>query len=171
MEAAKFPTKIADIVVLDKEEKLVLFVEVKSHTITNITQQKQVISQIKFYLQHIHHTNRFVLADNPFIMLATTENITIFIWDGNDFSDPIVSLNTENILCNYDEEFSELRNNNRISGFYLETLVEAWLRDLAYHWKSEQPPEFARLQEIGFSQKIEGGITYSQVNLNGDTLR
>ncbi len=56
-------------------------------------------------------------------------------------------------------------------GLYLETLVEAWLRDLAYHWKSETPPESEKLAEIGLLQRLEGGTTHSLVNINGDTLR
>jgi hypothetical protein len=42
---------------------------------------------------------------------------------------------------------------------YLLTLVEAWLRDLAYHWKSEDPPGSEELGRAGLLEKLEGGTT------------
>jgi hypothetical protein len=166
MEIAKFksPNYIADIVVLDQNEKIVLLVEVKAQNLQDQMEQQTSLIPIKLYLQEGNE-------NKPFVMLVDLENIMIFESEQNDFSEPIICLKTDNVLNNYDENFSELKKNNRISGFYLETLVESWLRDLAYHWQSLKPPESDKLKNIGFLQRIEGGTTNSQVNLHGHTLR
>lgn len=168
MEAAKFqiPNYVADIVVLDKDEQIVLLVEVKATKLEGIDAKEKAISPLKSYLQKAKNT-RFDLANDTFAMLADLGNIDIFKWHGKKFSDSLISLKTSNILSHYDPEFS----NKRILNLYLETLVEAWLRDLAYHWKSETPPASEKLAEIGLLQKLAGGTTQSQVNLNGNTLR
>ncbi|MBD2354300.1 type I restriction enzyme HsdR N-terminal domain-containing protein [Tolypothrix sp. FACHB-123] len=168
MEAAKFqiPNYVADIIVLDKEEQIVLLVEVKATKLKGGDAKDKALSQLKSYLQNAKNT-RFYLAHETFAMLADLGNVDIFKWDGNKFSDSLISLETANILSHYDPEFSR----RRIFGLYLETLVEAWLRDLAYHWKSETPPASEKLLEIGLLQKLEGGTTHSQANLDGDTLR
>ena len=168
MEAAKFkiPNYVADIVVLDKDEKIVLLVEVKGTKLEGRDAKQKAISPLKSYLQNAKNT-RFPLVQEMFAMLADLGNINIFKWDSHKFSDSLISLETANILSHYDPEFSR----RRILDLYLETLVEAWLRDLAYHWKSETPPASEKLSEIGLLQKLEGGTTHSQANIDGDTLR
>jgi hypothetical protein len=47
----------------------------------------------------------------------------------------------------------------RVFESYLLTLVEAWLRDLAYHWNSEDPPGSEELGRAGLLEKLEGGTT------------
>jgi hypothetical protein len=39
------------------------------------------------------------------------------------------------------------------------TLIQAWLRDLAYHWKSEIPPHQEEIQKIGLLDYLIDGIT------------
>lgn len=39
------------------------------------------------------------------------------------------------------------------------TLVEAWLRDLAYNWKSEKPPGADERLPTGLLGGLEGGMT------------
>ena len=47
----------------------------------------------------------------------------------------------------------------RVFEDYLLTLVEAWIRDLAYHWKSEAPPGSQELEQAGVLQTLAGGTT------------
>lgn len=162
---------VADIVVLSKDEKIVLLVEVKSKKSQDWQNIEKYILPIKHYLQNRKYSNHDNLANEPFFLFVDLDKMIIWKWNIDKFSAPLISLKTDDVLSNYDQEFSNLSNNNRISAFYLETLVEAWLRDLAYHWKSERPPEWQKLQDIGLLQLIEEGTTYSQVNLNGNALR
>jgi hypothetical protein len=69
--------------------------------------------------------------------------------------EPIVRLDTREILQFYDPEFP----GKRVFESYLLTLVEAWLRDLAYHWKSENPPGSAELERVGLLERLQGGTT------------
>lgn len=162
---------IADVVVLSKDDKIILLVEVKNKKIKGIDNIEKCISPIKYYLQNRKKNNAYNLANEPFILLVHLDDMIIWKWNRDKFSKQLISIKTNDVLSNYDQEFSNLSNNNRIASFYLETLVEAWLRDLAYHWKSEKPPEWQKLQDIGLLQLIEEGTTYSQVNLNGNALR
>ena len=67
-------------------------------------------------------------------MLVTLEDIRIFRWDGAALSE-VLHLPTADALSFYDPEFRE----KRVYEDYLAALVETWLRDVAYHWKSEAP--------------------------------
>ena len=64
-------------------------------------------------------------------------------------------LDTRQVLQHYDLEFP----GKRVFESYLLTLVEAWLRDLAYHWKSENPPGSEELGRAGLLERLEGGTT------------
>jgi hypothetical protein len=82
-------------------------------------------------------------------MTATREEIKIFQWDGEKLEN-IYSFPTHEVLSEYDSEFS----NKRIFEYYLETLLEGWLRDLAYSWKTDNPPKSQELRQIGFVEKL-----------------
>jgi hypothetical protein len=165
MEAVKFELtraglRLADIVAQSSDGRMVLLVEVKSTELKNRVEKQRAISQVKSYLQAAN-------TDIPFVMIVDLENIEIFPGNGDDLSaEPIASLKTGEVLRHYDAEFG----NKRIFEFYLTTLVEAWLRDLAYHWKSEKPPASQHLAEIGLLQQLEGGTTQPEVALGGGTL-
>ncbi|NEP44783.1 MAG: hypothetical protein F6K35_38435 [Okeania sp. SIO2H7] len=39
--------------------------------------------------------------------------------------------------------------------FYLETLIETWLRDLDRNWGSPNPPAMKEIEEIGLLEKLD----------------
>lgn len=160
VELTRADLRLADIVALGSDGRIILLVEVKGTKLKNRVEKQRVISQVKSYLQ---------AADTniPFLMLVDLENIEIFQGNGDNFSgEPITSLKTVEVLRHYDAEFG----NKRIFELYLTTLVEAWLRDLAYHWKSEKPPASEQLAAIDLLQQLEGGTTKAEVALGGGTL-
>ncbi|HEY9668686.1 MAG TPA: type I restriction enzyme HsdR N-terminal domain-containing protein [Coleofasciculaceae cyanobacterium] len=151
----------ADIVALGSDGQMVLLVEAKATKLKTRGAKCTVISQIKSYLQAAN-------TDIPFIMIVDLENIEIFQENSDNLpAEPIASLKTAEVLGHYDAEFNE----RRIFEPYLTALVEAWLRDLAYHWKSQKPPAAEQLAAIGLLQQLEGGTTQSEVALGGGTLR
>ena len=162
METAKLePTRselrFADIVAQGSDGRIVLLVEVKA---AELASRESVISQLKSNLQAAN-------TKIPFAMLVDLEDIEIFQGDNVSLSaEPMVSLKTADVLRHYDAEFGT----RRIFKPYLIALVEAWLRDLAYHWKSEKPPASEQLTAIGLLQQLEGGTTRPEVALGGDTL-
>lgn len=150
MEAAKLELNQsigADIVVQNRDGKAILLVEVKGAEFKAKEAKQKSISQLKSYLQTAN-------TNIPFAMLVDFEDIEIF--QGDDaILKPVISLKTTDILSYYEPKFSS----KRIFGSYLETLVEAWLRDLAYHWKSTTPPGAEQLAAIGLLELLEGATT------------
>jgi len=161
MEAAKFELtradlRLADIIAQGRDGRMVLIVEVKATELKSREAKQKVISQLKSYLQAAN-------TNIPFAMLVDLEDIEIF--QGNDATlsaKPIASFKTMDVLCHYDAEFGS----KRIFQLYLITLVEAWLRDLAYHWKSEKPPASEQLAVIGLLQELEDGTTQQEVAIS-----
>lgn len=147
---------IADIIAQNREGQPVLLVEVKANT---LKAKDIAISQLKLYLQAAN-------INIPFAMLVDIEDIQVFQWHEANLSEPIVSVKTADVLNYYDPEFS----GKRLFEQYFGTLVEAWLRDLAYHWKSEKPPASEHLAAIGLLQRLEGGTTQAEAALGSNTV-
>src|SRR5262249_34009593 len=90
-----------------------------------------------------------------FVLTTDPDSIQLYRSKGESLGEPIVRLDTRQVLQHHDPEFPR----ERVFEFYLLTLVEAWLRDLAYHWKSEEPPGSEELGRAGLLEKLEGGTT------------
>jgi hypothetical protein len=143
-----------DIVAVDEQGWDVLLVDVKAKVHTD-----RIARAI---LQSLRD------ADTParFGMVADLQRIRIADFDriGVDF---VCVLDTAEMLREYDPEFGQ----KRIFSHYLTTLVDAWLRDVAFHWKSETPPGLDRLKGIGLAQRLEDGDTRREVLVGPDPLR
>lgn len=164
MESIKIDQKAslrADIIAFSENNEPILLVEVKSNELKNKNNSytQKAIKQLTSYL---NATDKLI----PFAMLVTPEIIQIFQWDGVNLSNPIVCLQTADVLTYHEAEFKS----KRIFHLYLTTLIEAWLRDLAYHWKSQNPPAIKELEAIGLLEKLANGTTRTEVKIN-DTLR
>lgn len=136
----------ADIIALDAQDRPVLLIEVKARPHENIYDRPQLVDD----LREAGH----VL---PYAMLVTLEDIRIFRWDGAALSE-LLHLPTADALSFYDPEFRE----KTIYSYYLIRLIETWLRDVAYHWKSEAPPFFEQLTQIGLTERIKDGTTKNE---------
>ncbi|WP_414586919.1 hypothetical protein [Scytonema sp. PCC 10023] len=139
-----------DFVALDKEGQVILIAEVKGFPF-NFTDEKTKIYAVLRLIDYLQLVRTLI----PYVMLVDVENILIFQWDGKNLSEPILCLNTADILSHYEPEFNE----KKIFRFYLTGLTEAWLRDLAYHWKSEISPASKEMAKIGLLQLLEEGTT------------
>jgi hypothetical protein len=143
-----------DLVAVDREGKSVVLVEVKTTPAPERAAADELIAYLKALPQAV-----------PFAMLVDRDHIRLFRWDGTSLS-PASTLRTADVLRRYDPDFGK----GRIFESYLATLVEGWLRDLAYHWKSERAPAAEELDAIGLLPKLEGGGTRSEVELSGGHL-
>jgi len=148
-----------DILFTNKNEEIVLLVEVKAQKLETELNRESAIHQLKTYLQNIK-------PDIPFGMLVDLEEINIFALNNDQEIEKLISLRTNDILSNYDPESPH----KRMFDFYLETLVKSWLRDLSYHWNSDTPPAYNELAKIGLLPLLEGGHTCIQEDLGADTL-
>ncbi|QXE25053.1 hypothetical protein B6N60_03763 [Richelia sinica FACHB-800] len=128
----------------NRNDNTVLLVETKAEKLDNISRQNS-ISQLKtYYLNDIKE-------DIPFGMFVDLEEISIFPLTEDKKTKDSISLKTNDILSIYDPDFSQ----KRIFNFHLETLVQSWLRDLAYHWNSASPPAYDEIAQIGLLSLME----------------
>ncbi|HLP92025.1 MAG TPA: hypothetical protein VK184_25975 [Nostocaceae cyanobacterium] len=133
--------ELSDITGWDKEGKKFLVSKVRARDIVeDITAKVEEI--LKFEYQH----HRVIV---PYGMTATREEIKIFEWDGKELKN-CFTFSADEVLSEYDAEF----RNKKIFEYYLETLVEAWLRDLASNWKTDHPPKSQELKQIGFVDQL-----------------
>ena len=132
-----------DAAVVDRENHAVALIQVKGHPVGD-----RWTTTLPRQLASFGERVAFVLAVDP-------NSIALYRPNGETLVEPIVQLDTRQVLQHYDPEFP----NKRVFESYLLTLVEAWLRDLAYHWKSDNPPGSEELREAGLLEKVEGGTT------------
>lgn len=137
--------EVSDITAWDKNGQKLLVSKIRARDI-----QEDIKSKLEEILKFEYEHNRVIV---PYAMTATREEIKIFEWDGKNLKD-IYTFPTHEIMSEYDAEFS----NKRIFEYYLETLVEGWLRDLAEHWKTDNPPKSQELTQIGFVEKIADAV-------------
>lgn len=132
----------ADIVVFDADDVPVMLVEVKARQEEKVFDQQQLVQ----YLQ--------AAPNIPYAMLVTLRSIQIFEWKSQTLS-LLLTTPTADVLSDYEPEFRQ----KNIYHDYLKTLVETWLRDVAYHWKSLMPPLFEQLSQLGLTKKLNEGTT------------
>ncbi len=131
-----------DAAVVDTEDRTVALVQVKADP----AEGSAII--VPSQLARFPETATYFLAIDP-------NSIWLFRPEREILGEPIVRLDTRQVLQHYDPDFPR----ERVFESYLVTLVEAWLRDLAYHWKSENPPGAEELRKAGLLEKLEGGTT------------
>lgn len=117
-----------DLVALDKDGQVVLIAEVKGFPF-KFKEKKAKEYAILRLIDYLQAAKVLI----PFAMLVDVENILLFKWNGCPLSEPTnLCFNTADALSHYEPKFC----NKQIFSLYLRGLIEAWLRDLAYHWKS-----------------------------------
>jgi hypothetical protein len=131
-----------DAAVVDREDHAVALVEVKAHPVESWA--TILAGQLAKFAERV----AFVLTIDP-------NDIQLYKSEGESLGEPIVRLDTREVLQHYDPGFA----GKRVFEPYLLTLVEAWLDDLAYHWKSEDPPGSEELGRVGLLEKLKGGTT------------
>lgn len=144
----------ADIVACDVSDFPVLLVEVKG-----VSPVPESISQLISYLETVE-------PKVPFGMLVDPDKLQVFRREGDTPSKPVLVLSTQEVLRHYDPEFGP----NRSFETYLEALVEAWLRDLAVHWNSDNPPAVEQIAAIGLLKRLQGGMIWREVPLERSAL-
>jgi len=127
-----------DIVVKDKDDKPIMFVTVKASRVYEA--EEFTLYGLENY-QHV-----------PFLMYVNTKYIRIYK-SGN--SEPIKKLNVLEILKFYDPGFHD----RKMRQSFVMTLIQAWLVDLDYHWKSPNPPALKEIEEIGLLSKLDNMIS------------
>ena len=137
-----------DAMFLDRENLPVAWIEVKARPLGE--EWKPLLMSLMG--QRPHRTTEFILAIDPVC-------IQLYRPTETELGEPLARLETPKILSHYEPNFT----GKRIYEPYLQTLVEAWLRDLAYHWKSPNPPGMEELKATGLLERVAGGTTQNSL--------
>jgi len=126
--------------VIDPDGKPLLLVETKRHTI-----DQSGLKQLEEYAASLRPA---------FVMIADVREIKVApAYNGVPDWSHVIQLPTSATLGHY----TETPNFGHIEGFYLESLVEAWLRDFTQPWKFPQPPGYRELESMGLTSRLRGG--------------
>lgn len=139
----------ADVVVLDADEEPVALVEVKATRAVDPDVDQETVRILR---------ERAEAFSVPYFVIADLSHVRIF---RRGSPEPDLDLPSEALLACYEADFAK-KKATRIYHQYLERLVESWLRDVAYQWKSDSPPYRAELERIGLAQRISRGSTVSE---------
>ncbi|WP_414551413.1 hypothetical protein [Anabaena sp. CCY 0017] len=136
------PIKVIDfepvIVAKDKNEHPVLMIDLRFSPLYSATDLK--LEKMEEY-QNV-----------PFLMFVNSQIIKIF--KTADFKE-VATLPTQEVLLYYNPEIAD----KMLFQSSLITLIQAWLRDLAYHWKSQEPPFVKEIKEIDLFDYLIDGST------------
>jgi hypothetical protein len=145
-----------DIVAEDARGRDVLLVEVKAMPLDD----QQALAQLA-YMREAQLPVRFAMVVDP-------EKIRVVDYERGDGAGFACVLGTKDVLTTYDPN---LGSKKRIFGHYLATLVDAWIRDHVYHWKSQTPPAAEALASVGLLPLLSDGDTRRGVIVETDLLR
>ncbi len=135
----------ADILVTTPQGRPLLVVEVKRRSLDQAARQ-----QIEEYSQALG--TEYVMGIDPQrILIAKTQN-------GHPDWKAAVILPTSEIVRHY----ADIPDLGGVEGFYLESLIEAWLRDFSFSWKSKEPPGYRELARIGLASRLRNSETHTQ---------
>lgn len=153
---------IADIIAEDRDGNPILMVEIKAA----VSSREDFLTFLGCFLD--------VVPRLEYAMFVDLEQIRLVKAGFENPETPLVTLNSLEVLRFYAPDFEGKNSrygSRRIFRDYVGTLVEAWLRDLAYHWKSEAPPGTEELSGTGLLERLEGGMTKSDVKVAVNTIR
>jgi hypothetical protein len=145
-----------DIVAEDARGRDVLLVDVKARPFDDQQAREQFA-----YMREPQLPVRFAMVVDP-------EKIRVVDYERGDDAGFACVLGTKDVLTTYDPN---LGSKKRIFEHYLATLVNAWIRDHVYHWKSETPPGADALASIGLLPLLRDGDTRREVAVETDLLR
>ncbi|MBC6420577.1 MAG: hypothetical protein GDA38_02675 [Hormoscilla sp. SP12CHS1] len=126
------------ILVKDKDDRPMMFVDVRYY---------QTFSSEDLTIYHLEDYQQ-----GSFLMFVNLKQIRIY-QSGN--YQPVIILKTEEILSFYAPNYQK---HPVISQDYLVSLVDSWLSDISYHWKSQNPPFETQINEVGLTSLLEKGF-------------
>jgi hypothetical protein len=151
-----------DIIAVDREDQAIMIIEVKPW-VSDLASFDGFIEQFLGMAPPV-----------PYGMFVDLEDIRIVSRSSANPRVPSVTLKTVDVLKHYSPDFAgkDSRYGSRqVFQDYLVTLVESWLRDFAFHWKSQKPPGFEELTKVGLAERLEGGMTQTNVTIVVSPLR
>ncbi len=130
------------IVVKDKDDRPMMFVDVRSYR--TFSSEDLTIHHLEDYQQVL------------FLMFVNLKQIRkqIRIYRSGNYQ-PITILKIEDILSFYASNYQEYEV---IFQHYLVSLVDSWLSDISYDWKSQNHHFETQINEVGLISLLEKGF-------------
>ena len=137
-----------DIIVTASEGNPLLVVEVKRRSFDQTARD-----QLSSYSRAV---------DPDFVMGVDLQQIFVAPTQGGspDWGRAI-TLPTASILQHY----ADVSGIEKMEGFYLESLIESWLRDFSFSWKHDRPPGYDELERVGLASRLRNSETHAQTRL------
>lgn len=150
---------IADIIAADRDGQPILLVELKARPAGE--------DAVLRFLSDL------AAAPEPvsFGMLVDPERIQVY---RRGETSPVSEFDAIETLRHYSPGYGTelIRDKHpRLLKIHLSTLVEGWLRDLAYHWKSGEAPRRDELGRIGLLPLLKNSSVDVEVRLIGHAVR
>jgi hypothetical protein len=140
-----------DLVVYDRDGRIALAAEVKGMPIDDAA------AQLAYLAERVGDVDYFLLAD--------PENFRLY--RRGDLTAPILTLHVDELLSFY----NPTATGRKLFEFYLTSLADAWLTDLAVDWSERSPkPGWADLRGTGVLERLDGGQTARELEVGGNTL-
>lgn len=140
------PPRKFDVVGYDEQDQPVVLVEVKRAG--SIVSHERLVADLADYLSRARPRIRFFLVADPdqveLYTRAEQGNWRIFH-----------TFQADELFRPYDEAYGR----DPVYEHYLATLVENWLRDIAYNWHSSNPAGQDVFQRAGLLESIRNGTT------------
>jgi hypothetical protein len=143
----------ADFIARDREERPILVAATKAQMLSSLGMDDALESL------------KSAKVPVPFGLVADFSKVRIYDMSQAGSPRELLALETDDLLQTYDPKFVGKNASSRerpIFYDYFKTLIEAWLRDVAYRWKSPIPPAIDRLATIGLAPRLDGGDTYDE---------
>lgn len=142
-------TILADMLAFDEDGSPVVFVEVKGMT------------PVPESVLQLLETLRSNIPPIPFGILADPDRLQFFR-EGGMTPDPIFILKTRELAHAYGPSGED---DTPLYETYLTGLIDAWLSDLAFHWKHAVPPANEQMKSLGIAALLAGGTIEREVYL------
>ncbi len=156
--------RFPDLVVFDRSEQPILLIEIKLHPVTAGVVPK-ILHQLK--------GTRLAYPDGSHIefgMIVDPELIRLYDL-GGESSNSVSTLNSPAVFDHYTTRFRRAQQAPLFLEKFMQGLVEAWIRDLIIHWKTQTPPGLELFAGTGLLARLEGGwIQGSEVPVDSDAL-
>jgi hypothetical protein len=140
---------LADVVAFDRDDKPVVVVAAEEQLIYPVVLYSylEVLSAIR--------------KDIPFAILAFSEEMTIYRKRRTRPLEPLATIPTREIIRFYAPTFAD----QRLSKLFIAEMIDAWLRDFMWHWKSPTPPYSETMASLGLVERLENGWSKARVRL------
>jgi hypothetical protein len=95
------------------------------------------------------------------VLQAIREEMTIYRKHRTRSLEPVATIPTREIIRFYAPESVE----GRLFSRFIAAMIDVWLRDFMWHWKSPTPPYSETMAALGLVERLENGWSKARVRL------